>query len=625
MKKVTVKKYTPPLIWRFLVCSTAMHFAQSFFAVFILFSTLNAFAAVSANVTQENVYEGDPVTLVIESSQNIAAPDLSSLQKDFTILGTSTSSQINILNGQRSFKKTWTIELQPKRLGKLEIPPIQVGNDKSEKLTVNVTKLPPEVKAETSKHIIIESSVDGTDENQSIETYVQQQIPYTIKLLYDSAMISGEISPQNIENAVIEQLGNDRRYQVTKGGKKFNVVEKRFVISPEKSGTLIIPPTIVSGRIALSGGDATSLRRRMDSTDMLNQFFNDFSNDPFFDNDFLTRRSRGGPSKPFTIRSKEIKVNVLPVPAAFTGKAWLPAEELVIQDSWSKNPPDLKVGEPVSRTLVLQAKGLAGSQIPQIDIPKPDGIKIYPEPPESETRTDGKTVYGIQQMKVSYIPNKSGTVTIPEIKVDWWNVKTKKQETFTLPKWVLNVAPGAAGEESIEPETESAQTTTEVNKTRQADNNGPINNNDKKNSYNWKLIILSLAAAAIFGFLFYRFIAPLLSHERKEKNKQVDILSIKNQLLNACKKNDKHTAARLLIKLAQAQWGDSSIQNLNTLAKKLNTGAEVITELEQNLYSPSSSQWSGQKLHDLVNKGLLQKDNKPNNDKSETLKPLYPI
>ncbi|MEE9445964.1 MAG: BatD family protein, partial [Cocleimonas sp.] len=81
--------------------------------VIMLLTMSNALAAVKASLEQATVYEGDPITLLIETSQNTnAKPDLSVLQKDFQVLATSTSSQVNVFNGERSFKKTWTVSLQ---------------------------------------------------------------------------------------------------------------------------------------------------------------------------------------------------------------------------------------------------------------------------------------------------------------------------------------------------------------------------------------------------------------------------------------------------------------------------------------------------------------------------------
>ena len=593
----------------------------------ISISSKTCFAAATATVNQATIYEGDPVTLTIESSQN-TKPDLSPLIENFKILGTSTSSQINIINGLRSFKKSWTVELQPNSLGQIEIPAIRVGSDSTAPISLNISTLPPEVKAETSKHIFIESFVGLPNK----ETYVQQQIPYTVKLFYDSAMISGEFSPLKVDNAVVEQLGKDKRYRVTKGGTNFTVVEKHFVISPEKSGTFTIPPTTVKGRIALSGGDSPQLRKRMDDTDMLNQFFNrfdDFRNDPFFNDpfdDFFKNGSRGGPSKPFTASTEAIKINILPVPDAFSGNNWLPAEDLVIQDSWSKNPPELKVGEPVTRTLILQAKGLAGSQIPDINIPKPSTMKIYPEPAKSETRTDGNTVFGIQRIDLSYIPNKSGAVNIPEIKVDWWNTKTKTQETFTLPEWFLNVAKGVAIEAAEAPEV--MQDNAEKAPLSQSKKINPDLVKDDKSFLNWKSFIALLLGVALIFFLIYRFVyLNFIKRNLKTdqlKHPKVDIQKLKSDLLLSCKNNDNHAAARALLNFIQAQWNDDTILNLETLAQRMSHNSEIVTELNQSLYAPNSNQWNGKSLHDLVNKGIQQKV-KPKIFNEDDLEPLYPV
>ena len=189
------------------------------------FVAMPVHAAVKATLNQSTVFEGDQITLSINSDQNNnAQPDLKPLQKDFTVQGSSTSSQINIINGIRSFKKTWTIELMPKTVGKVDIPEITVGREKTNSVSVTIANLPPEVAAETSKHIFIESSVE-LDNDETKEIYVQQQIPYTVKLYYDSAMQTGEVFSPQLENANIRALGNDKKYQVVRAGKKYVVVE----------------------------------------------------------------------------------------------------------------------------------------------------------------------------------------------------------------------------------------------------------------------------------------------------------------------------------------------------------------------------------------------------------------
>jgi len=67
----------------------------------------------------------------------------------------------------------------------------------------------------------------------------------------------------------------------------------------------------------------------------------------------------------------------------------------------------------------------------------------YPEQTKTETPDDGNTIYGLQRVDITYIPEKLGQVIIPEINVDWWDVNNKKQQTYTLPEWNLQVAAGA--------------------------------------------------------------------------------------------------------------------------------------------------------------------------------------
>jgi len=594
----------------------------TFFICIVLMSRIT-FAEVKASVAQAKVYQGDPVTLIIENNQNNQAqPDLSPLQTDFEILGTSTSSQVNFVNGNRSFKKSWSIDLQPKSLGEIKIPAISVGGDETEPVVVTVNKLPPEVAEETRKHVFIESTVDIKEG----ETYVQQQIPYTVKLFYDSAMQTGEVISPKIENANIRHLGNDRKYQVIRAGKKFVVIEKRFVISPEKSGPLLIPPTLVKGRIALNKGDSQQLNPQVDETDMLNRLFKDFRQDPFFNSPFddLFGRRSIGPTRPFSVSSQSIEVNVLPVPDAFKGKAWLPAEEVIATDSWAKQPPVFKVGEPVIRQLVLQVKGLASSQIPEIEIPRPAGVKVYPEQPRSETPNDGNTVYGIQRMDITYIPDKEGKVTIPEINIDWWDVNKKEARVYTLPEWNLSVAAGEEG--AVAASTQNPAPMEDANP--EAEHSLGETLEPIPGYWGWEILsAIALGILAIIsGFFYFKARNKRVIEEKPiaAKKPLVDLQALRNSLLDACQQNDKHMAARLLIKTIKAAWNDSSINNLGLVATNLTQGREVVRDLEQSLYGTKDQAWDGSDLYRLVENGLQRKTPKVISRSDIGLAPLYP-
>ena len=589
------------------------HLKRLLLAIFVYFisATLlytQAIAQVTASLNQKSYYQGDLITLKIETDKNQKTePDLSILKNNFDIKGSSASSQVSIINGNRSYKKIWQIKLQAKATGQFVIPEIIVGNEKTQAIEIIVKELPPEVAAETNKHIFIESTVDIPND----EIYVQQQIPYTVKFFYDAAMQTGEVILPTIENANIRVVGREKKYQVVRAGNKYVVVDRRYVISPEKSGKLIIPPTIVQGRIALTGRNSPQLRKRMNEVDILNELFFDLNKGSTFTNPFdpfFSRRSIG-PTRPYTVSSEAIVVNVLPVPESFTGSAWLPAEEIKMQDSWTTNPPNLTIGEPVTRTIIMQAKGLASSQIPEIEIPKPAGMKVYPEQAKSETPNDGNTIYGIQRVDITYIPDKLGAVIIPEINVNWWNVSNKQQQTYTLPEWNLNVAAGAtmkSNEDVAEPEVMS-----DANPEAELSLATDLVSSPRYWGWEFLIGVLTLIGALLFSLAY--FINTRLQHsprrtlKNRKRKELIDGRALQTSLLNACNANDSSSAADLLIKHAQLIFEDSKLQNLGALASTLNQGAEVIKELEASLYSDNADNWEGDGLHQLVTHGLQTK------------------
>lgn len=612
-----------------------------------------SYAEVIASTSQQSYYEGDVITLTISSNQNHKAePDLTPLEALFDVRETSTNSQISIVNGHRSYQRTWNIELLAKQSGQLIIPKINVGNESSDTVAISIDKLPPEVAAETKKHIFVEASADI----QNAEIYVQQQIPYTVKFYYDSAMQRGEVVLPTLPTANIRVVGNEKKYQVVRAGKKYVVVERHYVISPEKSGELLIPPTLVQGRMAVTNGNSAHLRKRRSQADVLNELFFESNNPSSFFNPFdpfFSQRSVG-PTRPYKVSSEAISVNVLPVPKAFTGKAWLPAEDVIMKDSWAQSPPTLKVGEPVTRTIVMQVKGLASSQIPDLLIPKTQGMKVYPEKAKTDTPNDGNTVYGIQGMEITYIPDQVGAVSIPEINVDWWDVNNKVQKTFTLPAWDLQVSASdlATDDKGAVNNTLANGANDEQAQQQQAIDQavddsdtlgvaGTEASGDTNSKATWKVLAV-ITALALF-LLFLWGISRLLKSKSlsnhkllvQRRNKRTE-KRIHRDLLLACNTNDNKAAAEHLIKYAAfihkaAGMANNDVQNLGQVAKQLEQGSDLVSQLERSLYAPdarsSAQSWNGQALAKLVAQGLVWKSlplSQSAQQQRSVLAPLYP-
>ena len=55
------------------------------------------------------------------------------------------------------------------------------------------------------------------------------------------------------------------------------------------------------------------------------------------------------------------------IPSSFSGKHWIPAEELKIEDFWDKEEKELIEGEPINRKIEMSVKGIDEAMLPDIN------------------------------------------------------------------------------------------------------------------------------------------------------------------------------------------------------------------------------------------------------------------
>ena len=95
----------------------------------------SAQCAVRASVDNNSVGADAQIELMLEhDGQTSAEPDLSPLKQDFDVLSTSRSSNVQIINGSMTSSVRLVLSLSPKHGGRLEIPAITWGSEKSNPL-----------------------------------------------------------------------------------------------------------------------------------------------------------------------------------------------------------------------------------------------------------------------------------------------------------------------------------------------------------------------------------------------------------------------------------------------------------------------------------------------------------
>lgn len=358
-------------------------------------------AATRAWLDRERIEAGETTTLNIETDQSDARmPDLSALEPDFVLSGHSSHRATDVVNGEHRARVLFAVALQPRREGVLTVPALRVGSQTTRPLVLTVAPAAT-APARAGAPAFIEAEAD------TLEPWVQQSVGYTLRLYYATPLVSGQLDQPTPEGAAVQRAGNDLQYTRQIGGRRYTVVERRFVIVPERSGPLTIPAARFEGTAV--GG--------------------------FFDDLF------GGGRRALQATGQAQVLQVRPLPDA-APQPWLPLHAMELR--YLSTPAALRAGEAASVDVELVADGAAASQLPELRLPPVEGAQVFPEPPQVDEAFERGRPRTRVSRRFAIVPTQAGTLRVPGLRQRWWDVRAGAQRTASLPELVLEVAPGSA-------------------------------------------------------------------------------------------------------------------------------------------------------------------------------------
>lgn len=556
------------------------------FIVVMLFGAMcfasNSWAAtITATADRDPVRLDESFTLVFAADGSVDAdPDYRSLERDFDILHQSQSTNMSFINGRVSNTREWTLVLMPKRLGELVIPSIPFGSDRSPMLRVTVISAQHAQPGTRSEELFLE--VDA----QPRHAFVQAQILYTARLYRAVDIENATLSEPTLNDAdaVIKKLGEDRTFQTQRDARRYHVVERRYVLFPQRSGTLTINPVVFQGQIVP--------QRRS----------------------FFSPRS----SQTKRVRSDAITLNIDPIPASFQGTTWLPARNLQLAEAWPQNPPQFMVGEPVTRTLSVVAEGLTSAQLPVINATVSPGIKQYPDQPVQEDKETHQGITGLREEKVALIPSEPGRLTLPAIEMPWWNTKTNTMEITRLPEQIILVEPGVGltggvgTQPELPPETSPGSPGSLLPYVAQI----PTGVHGL-GIWPWLAGFLAFGWL-VTGVLLWRNRRGARSMSRDgRQNVAGNRRSVERNLKQACEGGDAQAAKAALLEWGKLQWPGNTPKTIGDIGERSSEPfCDELTRLNQALYSYESVMWKGEALWSALEQSIAQetKTRKPTDD-----------
>jgi hypothetical protein len=533
------------------------------FAVLFFSISLAQAAPVTAKLDRSNAIVGETVTLILETNDTDQSleTDLSVLQADFDVLNRRAETQMSFVNGRQTASVRVVITLEPRRAGDLLIPALQFPGAQSQTLRLKVAAAPALAPGE-AEPVFIEVSVQP----DSGPYYVLSQVSLTVRIFYQANLTEAAINPPAPEQASVRLL-DEVPYQSDRNGERYRVLERRYAIFPERSGSLTIPPMQLTGRLI------------------------ERPSDRLWQPTVRGRRVR--------VESDPLTLEISPRPAEYTGDFWLPARHITLSQQISDSDK-LRVGEPVTRTVILDAKGLEEHMLEEPVWPELPATRIYPDQPQGISRDDGEWVLGHKEFRYAVVPEQPGELELPEIRLDWWDTVADRQRTAVLPAHKITVLPSelGAGAMTVPPPAETLSPAVSM----VSDGVQMV----EGSSMAWKVSTGVLALLWLLTLIMYLRKAPGPGQDGTDaRGPGEDEKALLAKLRQACKENDASSAREAMSKWIRRYANTGVRGSMRHFARHCGDDElmSLVTELDASGFSSQEvAAWNGERLWNVLSR-----------------------
>lgn len=340
--------------------------------------------------------------------------------KDFSVVGGPNQSVSNSwINGVRSYSKTYSYYLMPKKKGKVSVGQASVEIDgvsyKSSPVSIEVTEAVEKPKDPNDPNYVASQNIDLVAEISNSTPYLNEAVSVVYKL-YWSPTVDIK-TPREIDAPRFNDFWNQnikiKEYDIKtanfKGEERYYVVYKKVVLYPQKTGELTIEPLTLDVPVVVP----TSRR-------------------DFFGNRMMTQVS-----KTIAAGKRVLKVKPLPEnrPSDFTGAVGV----FDLNVSLSKSELD------ASESLVAKVEVSGKGNLKLFDLPKlslPSALEVY-EPEHKEAVTtylSGMT--GKVSDSYTIIPQFQGKYPLPKVSFSYFDPKSASYKTLYSNDLIINVLKG---------------------------------------------------------------------------------------------------------------------------------------------------------------------------------------
>jgi hypothetical protein len=526
---------------------------------------------IEATVDRAVVRVNESFTYVLRAEGAVRGePETAPLADLFDVLNVTSSRRIGIVGARATEVNEWQLQLMPKAAGEFTIPELRIGDRQSNPVSVRVLALDPSASAAADIFMELEATPDVV--------YAQSQVLFTLRLYIGVSTGRATLTAPQTSGveAIIEKLGEDSRYQTSRGGRNFVVQERRYAVFPQQAGALTIGPVTFEAMVIPDRGFSRVQRFRSAVVDLT------------------------------------VQPAVAP-PPTLAGASWLPAQQVTLTEQWSDPSDELAVGIPRTRTIIVEGLGLLETQLPDLAVETQAGVRQYADRPELSREITPAGLRSRRAVSYAVIAQTPGDITLQAVRLPWWNVAEERWEVAELPPRVLRVSPSSDAPAAVSSAVEPAA--------------APQAPPAREPSY-WPWISGALALVWLGTVaLWWRSrggARPPPASAAASSEQKPALRKVLRDLQSACAVSDPAAARTALLRFAELRFAASPPRSLGALAALLPAeAAREVLALEAHIYGAAAGgTWRGDGLEAVLAE-LQNAGSAPDQAPSEPLLPLY--
>jgi hypothetical protein len=491
----------------------------------------------------------------------------------FNVLGQSTSTQVQVINGTFYSNKTTSITATAKNEGSFTIGPAKIRHngkefesntivlcvDKTAQVGSSQANIPNDTQTQASNDASVLCKMSASKQAVVVgEPFILEATVYSRGTIMGIAM-----ETPSFPGFTVKEIKHIQSKQETIDGREYQAETKKFVLIPLSQGEHCIKPL----NLVFNVPAQRKSRRRHGLLD-----------DEFFDSFF------GRQAEQKRVHSNSITLSVQTVPSHNES---VDGVGLFNKYNAQINKNSAEINEPITMTLIIEGKGnLDSIAIPKLQLPA--GFKYYESKSHSEEDLNTDYTGGKKTFEFIIQATKEGAWEIPAQSFTYYNIDTKQFKTIKTNPLPLTVKKGnqqqhtlpkpISPQVSIQNDEPTAETREDINFIQEE----ALSSQSKSpGAIPWWLFIklLLLPPIALKRHWFIRTWTKLSRRFNSKKyfehfDKELDII---------IKKNDACALYQFF---------------LNFLAEKFNLSLDQVTEnnIEQQLQTAG---WDATKINDF--------------------------